>query len=249
MLMTSRKISSILVTCLLTWHLGACSSQENTTEESIQSSDEFASAEAPVDVEKTEADRLASSEKDKALAEASSSDFQDPSDVQLNETMNSPAASAEAPSASTDAFPVNDTAPVATAVDDVDNSIPAPVAPDLMSDSSAPVSSTGIKIYFGKNSSRISKEFRSQLRELAAKLKADKSLTVTVSGHCDNRGSPSFNRRLAMKRAKAVKAFLVRQSVASKQVKVLSFGKDHLVAAGQSEQDHSLNRRVEIEFP
>jgi hypothetical protein len=70
---------------------------------------------------------------------------------------------------------------------------------------------------------------------IAAKLKVDRSMKVVQVGHCDNRGSAAFNRRLANKRAKAVKA------------KQMSIAVPQLAQSGSTEEEHAQNRRVEIQ--
>jgi peptidoglycan-associated lipoprotein len=248
MLSSFRTISAFLLSSFLVINLGACSTQEATTEESIQSSEDSLAAAPPKDAEKA-TDDAKQQELDKAFAEASSTDFTDPNDVQLNGSPNS--ASGDTPSSIADSSPSADSSLSTASVDDMDSTIPAPEAPDLTSDTSDTNMVTNAKsmtVYFGKSSSRVSREFRAELKELAAKLKADRSLKIHISGHCDSRGSPVFNRRLALKRAKAVKSYLVKLGVKSNQVHVSSFGKDKLVQAGESEQEHRMNRRVELEF-
>lgn len=237
MLMRTRPLAALIVSALFSLQV-ACSSQETSTEESIQPVGEEAPADAPTDAEntgsvienteKTEADI----EKEKAIAEASGSDFTDPSQVQLNGD-GSPATAVD---------PVDTTAPEAPAMSD----IPAPEAPavsDMGLDSGLGAPASG-SVYFAKASAKISREYREQLKEIAAKLKADRSMKGVLVGHCDNRGSAAFNRRLANKRAKAVKAALMKMGVKAKQ---MSIGAPQLAQSGSTEEEHAQNRRVEIQ--
>jgi len=227
MLMRKRPLAALIVSALFTLQV-ACSSQEVSTEESIQPIGDEAPAEAPADTEKTEADI----EKEKALAEASGSDFTDPNEVQLN---------GDVPS-TTLVDPVDNTAaPESPAMAD------APVVPEMPEMASEP--SLGVNaneaVYFAKSSSRVTREYREQLKEIALKLKSDRSLKVTLIGHCDIRGSAAFNRRLAVKRARAVKSALMKMGVKSKQ---MSLGAPQLAQTGETEEEHAQNRRVEVEF-
>lgn len=238
MLMRTRPLAALIVSALFSLQV-ACSSQETSTEESIQPVGEEAPADAPTDAEntgsvtenteKTEADI----EKEKAIAEASGSDFTDPSQVQLNGD-GRPA---------TPVDPVDTTAaPEAPAMSD----IPAPEAPmasDMGLDSGLGAPASG-SVYFAKASAKVSREYREQLKDIAAKLKADRSMKVVLVGHCDNRGSAAFNRRLANKRAKAVKAALMKMGVKAKQ---MSIGAPQLAQSGSTEEEHAQNRRVEIQ--
>ncbi|HET9236052.1 MAG TPA: OmpA family protein [Oligoflexus sp.] len=235
MLMRTRPLAALIVSALFSLQV-ACSSQETTTEESIQPVGEEAPADAPTDAEntgsvtenteKTEADI----EKEKAIAEASGSDFTDPSQVQLNG----------------DGSPATPVDPVDTTGAPAMSDIPAPEAPmasDMGLDAGLGAPASG-SVYFAKASAKVSREYREQLKDIAAKLKADRSMKVVLVGHCDNRGSTAFNRRLANKRAKAVKAALMKMGVKSRQ---MSIGAPQLAQSGSTEEEHAQNRRVEIQ--
>ncbi len=103
-----------------------------------------------------------------------------------------------------------------------------------------------LNVTFAKNSSKVKKKFRLPLKEVAKRLKADPQLRVNVAGHTDSRGSSRYNKKLALKRAKAVKARLVKLGVKRKQIHMESYGKDHLLATGRKASDHAQNRRVEL---
>jgi outer membrane protein OmpA-like peptidoglycan-associated protein len=228
--MRTRPLAALIVSALFSLQV-ACSSQANSIEESIQPVGEEAPADAPMDAENTRSE--ADIEKEIAIAEASGSDSIDPSQVQLNGD-GSPA---------TPVDPVDGAvAPDAPAMSD----IPAPEAPttsDIGLDSGLGTPASG-SVYFAKASSKVSREYREQLKEIAANLKADRSMKVVLVGHCDNRGSAAFNRRLANKRAKAVKAALMKMGVKAKQ---MSIGAPQLVQSGSTEEEHTQNRRVEIQ--
>jgi peptidoglycan-associated lipoprotein len=237
--MRTRPLAALIAFTLFSLQV-ACSSQETTTEESIQAVGEEAPADAPTDAEntgavseeteKTEADI----EKEKAIAEASGSDFTDPSQVQLNGD-GSPATPVDA----VDSMP----APEASGLADMPLAPEAPMASDMGLDAGLGQPASGA-VYFAKASSRISREYREQLKEIAAQLKADRSMKVVLTGHCDNRGSAAFNRRLANKRAKAVKSALMKMGVKSRQ---MSIGAPQLAQSGSTEEEHAQNRRVEIQ--
>lgn len=239
MLLRTRPLVALMVSALFSLQV-ACSSQETTTEESIQPVGEEAPAEAPTDAENTDAfggtteKTEADIEKEKAIAEASGSDFTDPSQVQLNGD-GSPAT----PVDSVDNTPV----PELPAMTDMPAAPESPMASDMGLDAGLDTPASG-SVYFAKSSSKVSREYREQLKEIAAKLKADRSIKVVLTGHCDNRGSAAFNRRLANKRAKAVKAILMKMGVKAKQ---MSIGAPQLAQSGSTEEEHAQNRRVEIQ--
>lgn len=231
MLMRPRPFAALILTSLFVMQAGACSSQETGVEESIQPASEDAPAEITTEAEKSEADI----EREKALGEASSSDFTDPNEVQLHGDA----------ALSTPVDPVDNTVdPEASAMADTPVTIEDPAVSELTSESSFGIPSAAA-IYFASSSARVSREYREQLKEVAAKLKADRSMKVTLTGHSDNRGRAAFNRRLAMKRARAVKAALMKMGVKGKQMTV---GTPQLAQSGETAEEHAQNRRVEIEF-
>jgi outer membrane protein OmpA-like peptidoglycan-associated protein len=72
--------------------------------------------------------------------------------------------------------------------------------------------------------------------------------TITVEGFTDPAGSAEYNRRLGMERAESVKEYLVRQGLASEQLRTVSYGQapDRQVvpgARGPGEEGWQ-NRRV-----
>ncbi|MCX6127804.1 MAG: OmpA family protein [Proteobacteria bacterium] len=245
MILKPRSILSFVAVCLLSCQLGACStSQEQGPEESLQSSELGEETAKAPQTDSTEAN-LSEGNKE-ALQDATSSDFTDPNQVQLNEK----ASSIETNTENTADKNTDTSVPADASLANSEES--APLAPELTTEDSKigslDSSKTKTLVPFAKNSTRLNKEFRSQLRDIAQQLKSDSKLKISVAGHCDNRGSISYNRRLALKRAKAVKSYLLKIGVKSSQVQVKSFGKDQLLAAGNTEQEHAQNRRVEIEF-
>lgn len=163
----------------------------------------------------------------------SSSDFSDPNEVGLTSEM-TPTDGASASAEAASQQPI-DTAEGAILADET----------AIAMDNAAPVESTVVNVTFAKNSTKVKKKFRLPLKEIAQKLKADPQMNVHLAGHTDARGSSKFNKKLAMKRAKAVKAALVKMGVKRKQIITESFGKEHLLAVGNSETEHAQNRRVE----
>src|SRR3954469_16700895 len=80
------------------------------------------------------------------------------------------------------------------------------------------------EINFEFNSSILSDGYPSLLR-LAELLSQHRDYKVKVTGHTDYVGSAAYNDRLALKRADAVKAFLVKYGVADNQVTTTGDGK------------------------
>ena len=105
-------------------------------------------------------------------------------------------------------------------------------------------------------------EGRRQLDKLAADLKGarfdvNKKAMVTVTGHTDRLGSAAYNMRLSMRRAEAVKAYLVELGIPAAKIVATGEGETHPVTKpGECKGDKATkeliaclqpNRRVEIE--
>ncbi len=118
-----------------------------------------------------------------------------------------------------------------------------------------PTTDTERVVFFDFNKSTLTKAAKVQMNNLAAKVKADKNHSVTIVGYADRMGSASYNEKLALRRAKAVRDYLVARGVKAKKVEVRSLGKSAAVTkcdapkATRAETIACLkaDRRVEIE--
>ena len=70
--------------------------------------------------------------------------------------------------------------------------------------------------------------------------------TVTIEGHCDERGSEEYNVALGARRANQVKQYLVDLGVSKQRLRTVSFGEAAPAVAGFSESAFELNRRSEF---
>ena len=84
---------------------------------------------------------------------------------------------------------------------------------------------------------------QSTLFRQAAFLNSNPSLTVTIEGHCDERGTREYNLALGERRAAAARDYLLAQGVDPARIKVISYGKEKPVASGSNEESWAKNRR------
>ncbi len=70
-----------------------------------------------------------------------------------------------------------------------------------------------LDIHFDTSKATIKEESHPQVAEIAAMLKTNPKLKVSVEGHTDNTGTPEGNRKLSDERAKSVKAALVAAGI------------------------------------
>ncbi len=113
-------------------------------------------------------------------------------------------------------------------------------------DTVEPDQSVYLNIPFEYNSSALKPQASAQLRQLelaltSATLGKDR---FVVAGHTDAKGSPQYNKRLSLRRAEAVKRFLVANGIAASRLDAVGYGSEHLLAPDLP--DDPRNRRVEI---
>ena len=69
------------------------------------------------------------------------------------------------------------------------------------------------------------------------------TVTVTVEGHADERGTREYNLALGERRANAAKDYLMTYGVSGKRISVISYGKERPVDSGSNPLSWSKNRR------
>ena len=103
--------------------------------------------------------------------------------------------------------------------------VPAETVPDScmcnLKESNFPV------IYFSFNSIWIEPSQRAKVKEIADRLKADKSIRIRVTGWCDPVGSEAANKRVSLQRAEAVKRVLGQWLIPADRVETAGGGICH----------------------
>ncbi len=106
--------------------------------------------------------------------------------------------------------------------------------------------SVNLNIPFEYNSSALKPQASEQLKqlELALNSSALGSDRFIVAGHTDAKGSAQYNKQLSLKRAEAVKSFLVAKGMDPSRLDTVGYGSERLLTPDKPED--SSNRRVEI---
>jgi len=99
-------------------------------------------------------------------------------------------------------------------------------------------------VFFELDSAELSAVGQKALDENAALLKRYASWTVTVEGHCDERGTAEYNLALGERRAGAARAYLVSLGISGDRLKIVSYGKEFPFDPGHDESAFSKNRRA-----
>src|SRR5574340_1216891 len=102
---------------------------------------------------------------------------------------------------------------------------PPPAAPPAVSEQT--LFEQNIKdAFFDYNKSDIRSDAQQALTADADFLKSHPSISFTIEGHCDERGSEEYNLGLGDRRANAAKNYLVNLGVSASRITTISYGKD-----------------------
>lgn len=98
-------------------------------------------------------------------------------------------------------------------------------------------------VFFGYDQWTLSGEGMEALNHDAAYLKDHPGTVLKIEGHCDERGTSDYNMVLGDKRAKAARNYLTEVGVNSKQVVIVSYGKERPFCFDRDESCYQQNRR------
>lgn len=102
------------------------------------------------------------------------------------------------------------------------------------------------EIYFQKGSDLVLSKSTPALDELVSILQEHENIEIQIEGHTDNVGDKNALKELSLKRAKAIKAYLVVNGIDENRIGVEGFGDLKALNANSSESEREKNRRVEI---
>ncbi|QPQ54736.1 peptidoglycan-associated lipoprotein Pal [Allosphingosinicella flava] len=105
------------------------------------------------------------------------------------------------------------------------------------------------RVLFETDSYTIDAEDRAILDSQAAWLLANPTVTVTIEGHADERGTREYNLGLGDRRANAAKNYLASRGVPESRMTTISWGKERPVALGSDEGAWAQNRRAVTVIP
>lgn len=107
--------------------------------------------------------------------------------------------------------------------------------------------STSVFVYFAFDKYDLTTATRATLDSLTDSL--DVADRIELHGHCDARGADDYNIRLSAKRVQAVQDYLLSIGWDKKDMKIVqAHGENMPLNNNESDQDRSLNRRVEIKI-
>lgn len=99
-------------------------------------------------------------------------------------------------------------------------------------------------VFFDYNKSAVRDDLRAILAKNASILKSDKSTTVVIEGHADERGTSEYNIGLGESRAQAVRNYLVNLGIDAGRISVVSYGEEKPFCGERNEDCWQQNRRA-----
>ena len=103
-------------------------------------------------------------------------------------------------------------------------------------------------VYFDFDKSNIRSDARSTLDEAIRIIKEQGAPVVICQGHTDSRGTEPYNEKLSVRRAQAVKDYLVKGGVPASSIRIEGFGETRPVASNDTNDGRQQNRRVELQL-
>ena len=101
--------------------------------------------------------------------------------------------------------------------------------------------------FFDFDKSVVKPAGKAKLDDLVAKIKGINLEVIIAVGHTDSIGTDAYNQKLSVRRAEAVKAYLVSKGIEKNRVYTEGKGEKQPVADNKTDAGRSKNRRVEIE--
>jgi OmpA-OmpF porin, OOP family len=103
-------------------------------------------------------------------------------------------------------------------------------------------------IFFDLNKADLKPESFPELNQMIAMLKERSGMIVEISGHTCSLGSAGYNMKLSVRRAEAVKNFMIENGIEASRVVTVGHGKSRPLVSNDDEEGRSLNRRVEFKI-
>ena len=128
---------------------------------------------------------------------------------------------------------------------------PAPVAAPAPKAAPAPVAASKVTFaadaFFDFDKAVLKPEGKAKLDDLVSKVKGVNLEVIIAVGHTDSVGTDAYNQKLSLKRAEAVKAYLISKGIEKNRVYTEGKGEKQPVADNKTAAGRAKNRRVEIE--
>jgi len=100
---------------------------------------------------------------------------------------------------------------------------------------------------FKFNSYKIDKKYYPQIEKLVKILKNNPKINIDIQGYTDNIGKKSYNKKLSLKRANALKQILVNKfKISPKRITIIGYGSEYPIADNSTKEGQAKNRRIVV---
>ncbi|MFM8898949.1 MAG: outer membrane protein OmpA [Burkholderiales bacterium] len=130
---------------------------------------------------------------------------------------------------------------------------PAPAAAPAPAPAPAPAAPVSEKVtfaadaFFDTDKAVLKPEGKAKIDDLVSKISGINLEVIIAVGHTDSDGSDAYNQKLSVRRAEAVKTYLLSKGVEKNRVYTEGKGEKQPVADNKTKDGKAKNRRVEIE--
>lgn len=101
-------------------------------------------------------------------------------------------------------------------------------------------------VLFHFDSNKVTPMSEEKLQPLVEYLVATPEAKITLTGHTDSVGTEQYNQALSIRRAEAVRKFLLQQGIDRKMIRILGAGEKRPVQSNASKAGRKANRRVSM---
>jgi peptidoglycan-associated lipoprotein len=98
-------------------------------------------------------------------------------------------------------------------------------------------------IFFEFDRANLTSESEAQLKKNADWMAVNKTRSITIEGHCDERGTAEYNMALGERRAESAKSGMKSLGVDPARMSTVSFGEEKPFDSGHNEEAWAKNRR------
>jgi peptidoglycan-associated lipoprotein len=105
------------------------------------------------------------------------------------------------------------------------------------------VLNVGSQIQYDYDQSTLRSDSRQVVERWADWLRQYPAVTVTIEGHCDERGTREYNLGLGERRADAARKYLIALGINADRVGTISYGKERPVCVSSNDGCYAQNRR------
>ncbi len=103
-------------------------------------------------------------------------------------------------------------------------------------------------IFFEHDQADLHQKSIVELNKTIRFLKTNPEVRIEISGHTDNTGEKHYNHQLSLRRARSVYDYLIANGVTASRLEYKGYGQESPIAPNDTDDNKSLNRRIEFKI-